>query len=699
LSYMSLLYPDSVAVIGASNDEKKVGHLIFRNLLTQGYPGGVYPVNPKGEKILGKETYKSVGAIRGPVDLAIIVTPAETVEGLAEECGKKGVESLIVISAGFGESGEDGRARESRLGKITDRYRMRLVGPNCLGIMRPGIRLNASFAPFLPPAGNVALLSQSGALGDAFIDRAEKIGLNISFFVSMGNKAKMDECDFLEICAEDPETKVIGLYLESIRDGRRFLELGQRIGPVKPIILLKSGISEKGRGAALSHTGVLAGSDAAVQAICEQAGLIRAGTTGEFLDLLRTISHQPPLLSKRIAIITNAGGPGVLAADSAERCGLDLPALSPGHEDQLKKMLPRTASIKNPIDVLGDAMADRYMAAMTAAARDSGPDGAMVILTPQVMTPAKEVAETIARVKKSFPLFPIVACFMGGKSLEEAIALLHKNGIPNFSTPESGIRMLAALYRAERKKFTKPAPLELKRAIKAREIIGKTQGLLTEAQTRRLLKMYKLPLPDGQVAAKSPEAVKIARKIGFPVTAKISSKDILHKVDIGGVRLNLLDSKAVEKAFGEIMINARDRAPKARVKGVLIQQFLPPGDEFIVGAMRDPTIGHLIMAGLGGIYTELFKDVSFRVAPVSAGEAYPMLTGLKSWKLFLGLRGKKQLDIDAFAVLISRVSLLVQECPGIKELDLNPVLLKEKGLTILDAKIVVGYTILHLKHN
>jgi len=687
---MSLLYPDSVAVIGASSDERKVGHLIFRNLKTQGYRGGVYPVNPKGGRILDTEVYKSIGDIRGPVDLAIIVTPADTALELAEECGKKGVESLIVISAGFGEAGDEGRAREERLVRIAQKYNTNLVGPNCLGLMRPSIGLNASFAPALPPAGNVALLSQSGALGDAFIDRAKNIGLKLSFFVSMGNKAKMDECDFLELCARDPETKVIGLYLESIKNGQRFLELSRIVGQVKPVIMLKSGTSEKGRGAALSHTGVLAGSDAAVEAICEQAGIRRAATSGEFLDLLRTLSQQPPLLSPRIAIITNAGGPGVLATDAAERAGLVLPSLTPEHEDALKKLLPAAASVKNPIDILGDALADRYLDALKTVAQDPGIDGALVILTPQVMTPAGEVAETIAQVKKSHPLFPFVACFMGGQGVFEAISVLHGHGVPNFSSPEPAIRMLAALRNTEKVLECEPVKPVLKRSILARQIIEDAEGLLSEVQTKKLFQLYGLPLPKGRVAANAKEAAVIASKIGYPVTAKISSKDILHKVDVGGVRLNLQTGKDVQTAFAEIMSSVRKKAPEAKIKGVLIQQFLPPGDEFIVGALKDPTIGHLIMAGLGGVYTELFKDTSFRVAPISPEEAYPMLTRLKSWKLLLGMRGKNRLDIDAFAGLISTVSLLVTECPKIKELDLNPVLVFDKGLTILDAKVVIG---------
>lgn len=688
---MSLLRPESVAVIGASADEHKVGHLILRNLLTQGFKGKVYAVNPKGGTILDHEVYTSINDIPGLVDVAVVATPAATVCALAEECGKKGVKTLVVISSGFREIGVDGKAVEEKLKRVIGRHRMHLVGPNSLGFMRPGIGLNASFANRLPEAGSVALISQSGALADAFIDRSASIGLKLSLFVSLGNKVTMDESDFLEICEKDSETKVIGLYLEGIVDGLRFLALTERIGRTKPIVLLKGGITEKGRAAASSHTGALAGTDAAVEAICAQSGILRAHSTRQFLDYLRTLSQQPPLLSDRIAIVTNAGGPGVLATDAAEREGLLVPSLSPEHASALERELPPSASAKNPIDVLGDALADRYEHALNAVAQDQSIDGALVILTPQIMTPAKEVAEAVIRVEERYPLFPVIGCFMGGEGVREAIALLHAHGIPNFSCPESAMHVFVSLRRA-RKAQGKQRPVALNpgRAAKAGRILLKSGGLLNEERTAELLSLYKIPLPQGQVAKTADAAVRIAREIGYPVVAKVSSKDILHKMDVGGVIVHLQTDVQVRSAFAKIMKSVKSRAPKARVAGILIQQSLPPGNEFIVGAIKDETAGHLVMAGLGGIYTELFKDTSFRVAPVSVEQAYHMLTELKSWKLLLGLRGKPQLNIDALAELVSTVSRLVKECPQIREIDLNPVLLTEKDFIILDAKVVVG---------
>jgi acetyltransferase len=475
-------------------------------------------------------------------------------------------------------------------------------------------------------------------------------------------------------------------------DGRRFLTLAERIGRKKRIVLLKGGVTEKGRQAASSHTGALAGTDAAIEAICAQSGMVRARSTREFLDFLRTLSQQPPLLSSHIAVITNAGGPGVLAADAAEREGLVLPPLTPKNEEALRSFLPPSASVRNPIDVLGDALADRYEQALKAAVKDPNTDGALVILTPQIMTPAREIAEALVILKKKSKLFPFLACFMGGEGVREAITVLHKNGIPNFSCPESAMHILAALRRPEQGNGKrKILDEDERRAAKAERILeGVGLGLLNEERTEALLKLYELPAPRGRVAAAADEAVKIAEEIGYPVTAKVSSKEILHKTEIGGVIVNLTDEKQVREAFDAIMRSAKEKAPQARVLGVLIQQCLPPGNEFIVGGLKDETAGHLVMVGLGGVYTELFKDTSFRVAPVSAEEAYPMLTGLKSWKLLLGMRGKPQLQIDALADLVSAVSLLMVECPQIREIDLNPVLVSAKSLTILDAKVVLG---------
>jgi len=688
---MSLLTPTSVAVIGASADEKKVGHLILKNLVTQGFKGSVHPVNPKGGEILGLPVSRTVSEIAGPVDVAVIVTPAIGVCALAEECGKKEVKTLVVISAGFGEIGTaEGHSMEEQLREIVKKHGMQLIGPNCLGVLRPSIGLNASFAKNLDKPGHVALLSQSGALGVALMDGATEAGLAFSLFVSMGNKASMDECDYLEICEKDPETKVIGIYVESIKNGQRFLEVASRVTAAKPVILIKSGVSQRGQKAVSSHTGALAGSDASVEALCTQSGVVRAHTAAEFLNLLRVHSMEPPLLSRRIAVVTNAGGLGVLATDAAEAAGLELVSLTPANEQALAAQLPPSASAKNPIDVLGDALADRYAAALTACAKDPNIDGVAVMLTPQVMTPVREVAQTIVDSMRKHPLMPVTVCFMGHDSIRDGVILLHDHAIPCFATPEEAVHALAGLVHRRVADTPTPPPANGKeRREKALTLLKNQSGLLSEELVKELLTLYGLPTPWQQLAATEADALAIAKDLRFPVVAKISSPDIAHKTDAGGVRANLRSTDDVKNAYAEILRNVQAVHPKAVIRGVLLQEFLPPGNEFIVGAIRENGVGHLVLAGLGGIYTELFRDTAFRIAPVNERQSYDMLQELTSWKLLLGMRGKPMSDIAALADVIQTISHLVTDCPQIKELDLNPVLVDDKRVTILDAKVVM----------
>jgi acetyl coenzyme A synthetase (ADP forming)-like protein len=686
----NLLSPRSIAVIGASATPGKVGHDILKNILTQGYKGEVYPVNPKGGEILGKKAFASLADIPGSVDLAVIVTPGATVAGLLEECGAKKVPHVIVISAGFGETGKpEGKAEEEKVRTLAKKHGISLIGVNCLGMLRPSLGLNASFAKDMPPAGSVALISQSGALAVAVMDKAPEIHLGFSLIISIGNKTSMDECDYLEICEADSETKVIGLYLESIKDGKRFRALCERITPKKPIVLIKSGVSEKGKSAVSSHTGALAGSDAAISALCTQTGVRRARTSQEFLDLLRTLSVQPALLSPHVVVITNAGGPGILATDAAEKCGLALPSLAPETEEDLSPQLPPAASVHNPVDVLGDAGADRYKAALECCAQDPHIDGICLLLTPQVMTPVTEIADAAGAIMRKFPLLPITACFMGGIGVTDGVAALAAHGIPSFETPERAMAALASLKPMPVHRGG-TAPLDPLRRTKAQDLLKNRTGLLDEDLTRTLFELYALPLPAQDVAKSEEEAVAIAKRIGLPVVAKISSPDILHKTEMGGVRANLKTEADVREAYRAIAAATQEKAPQARVNGILIQRFLPVGNEFIVGGLQDAAFGPLVMTGLGGIYTELFRDTSFRLSPMTMEETYAMLHELNAWKLLLGMRGKPQSDIDALAAIILQVSFLLQECPQITELDLNPVLVDSAGAVIADAKVVLG---------
>lgn len=685
---MSLLSPSSVAVIGASPTEGKVGHDVLKNLLTQGYKGQVYPINPKYPEILGTTAYPTIGAVPETPELVVIVTPAPTVVGLLEECGAAGVQNVCVISAGFHELGtKEGLDRETEVQQTVARLSLKLVGVNCLGLLRPSIGLNASFAKELPPVGRIALLSQSGALAVALMDEAPRLKLGFSSVVSLGNKTALDECDFLEMLEHDASTVVIGLYLESIPRGQKFREICARLGRTKPIVLLKAGTSQTGQRAISSHTGSLAGSDAAVKALCIQTGIRRAETVADFADLLRVLSTEPPLISPNIAVITNAGGPGILATDAAEKHGLHLPSLDPKTVERLTPALPGAASTKNPVDVLGDAGADRYAAALAAVMADPEVDGVAVLLTPQVMTPVAEVAEKVREATRAANLMPIVTSFMGGAGSEEGRAILAKAGIPDFETPERAIAALGALRQVPISDVTAAVPSAL--ASHSQHLLP-AKGLVNEERTSELLAVYKLPAPRGQVATTAAEARAIAREIGLPIIAKISSPDLPHKTDVGGVRANVKTEDDVEAAFTEIMENAKKHAPSARIRGVLIQQFLPVGNEFIVGGIRDASFGPMVMVGLGGIYTELFRDSAFRLCPIAERDAYAMLEELKAWKLLLGMRGKAQSDIDALAQTIVSVSQLLIDCPQITELDLNPVLVSEQGVIIADAKVMCG---------
>lgn len=686
----NLLSSQSVAVIGASATPGKVGHDILHNLVSQGYKGEVYPVNPKGGEILGKKAYASLAEIPGTVDLAVIVTPGATVEGLLKECGDKKIMNVIVISAGFGETGKpEGIAAEKTVGDLAKKYGITLIGVNCLGMLRPSLGMNASFAKELPPNGNVALISQSGALAVAIMDEAPRIHLGFSLVISIGNKTLMDECDYLELCEGDAETNVIGMYLESIKDGKRFRQLCERITPKKPIVLIKSGTSEKGKSAVSSHTGSLAGSDAAIDALCIQTGVRRAKSSQEFLDLLRVLGTQPALLSPQVAVVTNAGGPGILATDAAERVGLILPSLTPETEAALVPLLPPAASVHNPVDVLGDAGADRYKAALEHCAQDPHIDGVCLVLTPQVMTPVAKIAKVAGGVMHKFPLLPVTACFMGGEGVREGAAELAKYGIPAFDTPERSMAALSALKPRHTQKGT-VGMLDSERAAKAAQLLKDKKGLLDEDLTRDLFTLYALPLPAQDIAKSEEEAVAIAKKIGLPVVAKISSPDILHKTEMGGVRANLKTEEEVRDAYNAIMKATAEKAENCQINGILIQRFLPVGYEFIVGALQDPSFGPLVMAGLGGIYTELFRDTSFRLSPVTMEETYAMLRDLKSWQLLMGMRGKPKSDIDELANIILSVSFMMQEVPQITELDLNPVLVSSEAAIIADAKVVLA---------
>ncbi|MCS7284035.1 MAG: acetate--CoA ligase [Anaerolineae bacterium] len=689
--------PSSVAVIGASRDPEKLGYAVLANLKNGGFPGDLYPVNPKADEILGLRAYPTVLDIPGPVDLAVIVIPYALVPAALEQCGQKGVPAVVVISAGFREAGREGLEREMELIQIARRYGIRLIGPNCLGVIDTDTPLNATFAAGMPPGGPIAFMSQSGALGTAVLDMALAGRIGFSRFVSLGNKADVNEVDLLEAWEDDPGSRVILAYIEGLPDGQKFMEVARRVTRKKPVVAVKSGVTRSGARAVSSHTGSLAGSEAAYHAAFRQAGVIRAESMEHLFDLALAFAYQPLPKGDRIAIVTNAGGPGILATDALEHAGLQLARFRPETVEALMADLPSAASAANPVDVLGDALADRYEHALRLVLADPGVDGVIVIVTPQAMTQIEETAHVVGRVARETDK-PILGCFMGESRIAAGVAILQQYGIPNYPFPERAAAALAAMvrYRQERERpFYTPRQYEVDRAA-VRKVLdeARAQGRVSigDAEARTILEAYGFPLPPSRLATTPEEAVAAAEEMGYPVVLKIASPDILHKTDVGGVRLNLRSPTDVRDAFDLIVYRAARYVPGARIWGCLVQKMVPPGREVLIGMSRDPQFGPLVAFGLGGIYVEALKDVVFRVAPFGPEEAAEMVREIRSYPLLEGIRGQPPADVEAIVDALCRVSQLVTDFPEIAELDINPLMVFEegKGAVALDMRLILG---------
>ncbi|MBO0887833.1 acetate--CoA ligase family protein [Candidatus Bathyarchaeota archaeon] len=691
----ALFAPKSIAVIGASNREGSVGRAVFTNILLNQYTGTVYPVNPKDHSVSGVRAYRSVQDLPESVDVAVVIVPAPTVSSITEECGRKGVKGLIVISAGFREVGEDGARLERQVSDIARKYSMRLVGPNCLGAMNtdPSVRLNASFASQMPAEGSIAFASQSGALGEAVIDYAAGEGIGFSKFISVGNKADVNENDVLEYLRADPQTKVILLYIEDIVDGRRFIDTVTRVTQEKPIIAVKAGVSPEGAKAASSHTGALAGSDEAYNAILKQSGVIRVESIIDLFDYARAFAKQSLPRGNRVAIITNGGGPGIMATDASVRYGLQISQFSEATKAKLRAGLPKEASVNNPIDLIGDAQADRYGLAL-GALQDESVDCGLVLLTPQAMVDLKKVAETIASVGPTSGK-TILTSILGLTDITPAVEVLESSSIPHYVFPESAVRALAAMYEHQRwidRPRTQIRHFDVDTS-KAHEVVSsaKRAGLtnLPQDDALKILSIYGLPVIRTESAATRDEAIGAARRIGFPVAMKIVSPDVIHKIDVGGVKLNLNYEAEVSNAYDEIRKNVKSQVPNARMEGVLLQEYLTGGTETILGVHRDAKFGPLLMFGMGGIYVEAYHDVSFRLAPIRELSATNMIGEIRGSKILQGFRGQPQADIGAIAECIQRLSQLSVELPEISELDVNPLVALSKGCRALDARIII----------
>ncbi len=688
--------PSSVAVIGASRDPDKLGYAVLANLVEGGFAGALYPVNPKADEILGLKAYPSVLDIPAAVDLAVIVIPYPFVPAVLEECGRKGIPAAVVISAGFREAGKEGLERERELIEIARRYGIRVIGPNCLGVIDTRTPLNATFAAGMPPGGPIAFMSQSGALGTAVLDMALAGRIGFSRFVSLGNKADVNEVDLLRAWGDDPESRVILIYVEGLPDGQEFMEVARSVTRRKPVVAVKSGVTQAGSRAVSSHTGSLAGSEAAYRAAFRQAGVTRAESMQQLFDYARAFACQPLPPGRRMAIVTNAGGPGILATDALEHAGLELARLQPQTIEALLADLPSAASAANPVDVLGDALADRYAHALELVLADPGVDGVIVIVTPQAMTQIEETAHVVGRAAQGADR-PVLGCFMGEARIEAGVRLLRQYGVPNYPFPEQAAETLAAMvaYRQERERpIYEPTryPVDAA-AVQALFEQARREGRVSlgEADARTILQAYGFPVPPSRLAATPEEAIEAADEMGYPVALKIASPDILHKTDVGGVRLNLGSPVDVRDAFDLIVYRAARYVPGARIWGCMVQKMVPPGREILIGVSRDPQFGPLVAFGLGGIYVEALKDVVFRVAPFSRQEAEEMIREIRSYPLLEGVRGEPSADHAAMADALCRVSQLVTDFPEIVELDINPLMVFEegRGAMALDMRLVL----------
>lgn len=695
MSLKGFFDPKSVTVIGVGREPGGVGRAVFDNLLSAGFDGPVYPVNPRADEIAGVRCYHSVAEIPTVPDLAVIALPADLCLDAVTQLGDVGVKAAIVISAGFKETGPAGAAMERALIVAAAERGVRLLGPNCLGLISTRTKLNASFSSTVPPAGGIAFMSQSGALGTAILDWAAGAGIGLSAFVSLGNKADLDESDLIQAWTEDPDTRVVVAYLESIANGRRFVDVASTLVASKPLIVLKAGSSDAGARAVSSHTGSLAGSQTAYEAAFRKAGIIRADTVQDLFDFAEGFSKQPLPAGPGLAILTNAGGPAIMATDACESLGVGLAGLERETTEALRAALPPAAAVYNPVDVLGDAKADRYETAARILAADPNVRSILVILTPQAPTQAVETADAVAAVAKETGL-TVFGCFMGDRAVAAGRSALSAAGVPSYEFPERAIKTLAAMerYRAH---LAAPQPQAQPVAADCEAVRGiideahaARRMTITEERAAAVATAYGISVPAGGLARDVKEARLLAAKIGFPVAMKIASPDILHKSDLGGIRLGVTDLDMVTRAYGELVDGARSRMPDALIWGVTVQQMIPAGREVIVGINRDPTFGPLVMFGLGGIYVEVMKDVTFRMCPVSPGEARAMVGEVKAFALLRGARGESPADIDAIVDVIVRVSALASDLDDILELDINPLMVMERGGGALAVDIRIG---------
>ncbi len=683
MSLDALLSPGSVAVVGASRTEGKIGHTILANLIDGGFKRPIIPINPAVDELLGLPCFPSLIEYGKELDLVIVALPFSQVKAVVEECAKVKVKALIVTASGFRESGPEGAALEQELIDLCHRCDIRLLGPNCLGCINTESKLNASFAGEMPESGGISLFSQSGALSSVMLDLAADRHLGLAKLIHIGNKADITGVDVLSYLARDEQTKVIVGYLEDISTGENFVKAAEEAASRKPVIILKSGTTAAGLKAAASHTGFLVSADTAYGAVFKRSGVIRADTFESLFDFASALSMQPLPKGENILIITNAGGPGILAADAVEQAGMKVADLDRHTEDLLNTQLPQPVSAASPIDVLGDADPDRYAAAIKVAQEDPAVDAVLVILTPQAMTQPAETAKAIA--KSIDGIKPVVATFMGGSKLLPARNELAAAGLPDYETPERAVAALKAMREYATWKQRPPRTVtrfkvnrrKVERILARRQRTSRLQ--LGEVKGKGVLGAYGFQVPEGALASSAEEALEIAERIGFPVAMKIVSPDIIHKSDLGGVFLNVTNGEAVEDTYDLMTLKIWKKVPDARIEGVYVERMVAKGLELIIGMTRDPQFGPMLMFGLGGIFVEVMKDVTFHLAPITEQEAIQMLKSTRSYAMLQGRRGQGGVDIAAIASGLQRISQLTTDFPQILELDINPFIVGNFG--------------------
>ncbi len=696
--------PRSVAVLGASNREGSVGRALFANILFNGYTGVVYPVNPKAKSVLGVKTFPSILDIEDEIDLAILIVPAVTVPAVLAECGQKKVKGAIVISAGFKELGPTGAALEQAVRERARTWGIRLIGPNCFGMINtsPEVRLNTTFGRVMPRYGNIALISQSGAVGVNALEYADAEEVGLCKFVSIGNKADINECDLLAYLKDDPETDVIALYLEDLVNPPEFMRIAREITShpkrPKPILAIKAGRTTEGAKAASSHTGALAGSDEAYNAFFAQARVLRVETVNELIAKAASLAYQPRPRGPRVAIITNAGGIGIMATDACIRNGLKMANLTERTRAELKKVLPAAASTNNPVDIIGDGDANRYRAAFRILLQDENVDGVIPIWTPTVVAEAIDIANVIVEESENTDK-PILACIQTmGDSTAIRRTLLRRR-IPHYHFPENAARALATMAEFSRMSQRPPGEVVVYNDVdreKVRKLVmqakSRPRPYLSEPECHEILKAYGLPVVQFELVKSQDEAVKAAERIGYPVVIKIVSPDILHKTEFGGVRINLKGEEELRSAYDAMMEQVKGRKPDAEIWGVMVQKMArPSGLETILGMKRDPHFGPILMFGLGGILVEVLKDVTFRVAPVNDLSADSMITGIKAYRLLEPFRGQPARDKRVIKDCIQRLSQLVTDFTDFDEIDINPLFVyyEGEGAAAIDARILL----------